>query len=90
MNKVIALNAELINRQDGNEENKGIILCWEMYTFRSITISGSRNQCLQYCLNAFYHDVDHLKKQPFSGQLRIGVNVQFVVQMRMMLYLTEC
>ena len=59
---MIALNAELINRQDGNVENKGIILCWETYTFRSIKISSSRNQCLQYYLIDFYHDVDDLKK----------------------------
>ena len=59
---MIALNAELINRQNGNVANKGIILCWETYKFRSIKIYGSRNQCLQYCLNALYHDVDDLKK----------------------------
>ena len=62
MDKMIALNADIINRQDGNKENKGVIYCWETYKFRSVKISGSRNQCLQYCLNAFYHDVDDLKK----------------------------
>ena len=59
---MIALNTKIINRQDGNVENKGIILCWETYKFRAIKISGNRNQCLQYCLNTFYHDVDDLKK----------------------------
>ena len=62
MDKMIALNAELINRQDGNVENEGLIYCWETYKFRSIKISGHRNQCLQYCLNAFYHDVDDLRR----------------------------
>ena len=59
---MISLNADIINRQDGNKENKGVIDCWETYKFRFIKISGSRNQCLQYCLNAFYHDVNELKK----------------------------
>ena len=45
IDKMIALNAELINRQNGNVENKGIILCWETYKFRSSKIYGSRNQC---------------------------------------------
>ena len=30
--------------------------------FRSIKISGNRNQCLQYCLNIFYHEGDDFKK----------------------------
>ena len=58
MDKMIAINHDIINRQAGNLENKGIIYCWEAYKFRSIKISGNRNQRLQYCLNAFYHDVD--------------------------------
>jgi len=41
---MIALNTELINRQDGNEENKGLIYRWKTYKFRSIKISGCRNQ----------------------------------------------
>ena len=41
---------------------KGIILYWETYKFRNIKISSNRNQCLQYYLNAFYHDVDDFKK----------------------------
>ena len=62
MDKIIAINHDIINRQAGNLENKGIIYCWEAYKFCSIKISGNRNQWLQYCLNAFYHDVDDLKK----------------------------
>ena len=59
---MIALNHDIINRQAGNLESKGIIYCWETYKFRSIEIFGNRKQCLQYCLNAFYHDVDYLKE----------------------------
>ena len=51
MDKMISINHEIINRQGGN--------CWETYKFRSIKISGNRNQCLQYCLHSFYHDVDN-------------------------------
>ena len=47
MDKIIAINNDIINRQAGNLENKGIIYCWEAYKFRSIKISGNRNQCLQ-------------------------------------------
>ena len=91
MDKIIALNTEIINRQDDNLENKGIILCWETYKFRYINISDNRNQCLQYCLNAFYHDVDDLKKkQQFFGQLHIGVNLHYIIQMIMRLYLSGC
>ena len=87
---MIALNHDIIIRQAGNLENKGMIYCWETYKFRSIEISGNRNQCLQYCLNTFYHDVDHLKKPPFFGQPCIWVNMQYVVQMTVSLILTGC
>ena len=59
---MIARNHDIINRNADNLENKGIIYCWETYKFRSIKIFSNRYQCLQYCLNAFYHDVDDLKK----------------------------
>ena len=59
---MISINHETINRQVGNLQDKGIIYCWKHYKFRSIKISGNRNQCLQYCLNPFYYDVDGLKK----------------------------
>ena len=58
---MIAINHDIINREVGNVEDKGIIFCWETYKFRTIKISGYRNHCLQYFLNAFYHDVDDLK-----------------------------
>ena len=87
---MIAINHDTINRQTSNLENKGIFYCWETYKFRSIKISGNRNQFLQYCLNTFYHDVDDLKKEPFFGQLCIGVNIHHVVRMIMRLFLTRC
>ena len=62
MNKMIAVNNNSINRQVGNVRNKGIVFQWETYKFRSIEICGKRNQYLQFCLHAFYHDVDYLKK----------------------------
>ena len=62
MDKMISIKHETINRQVANFQNKGIIYCWETYKFRSIKIPCNINQCLQYCLNAFYHDVDDLKK----------------------------
>ena len=60
MDKTISINHKTINRQAGNLQNKGIIYCWETYKFRSIKISDNRNQCLQYCLDGFYHDVEDL------------------------------
>ena len=62
MDKMITLDTDIINSQVGNVDNKGIISCWETYKLRTIKISGNINQCLQYSLNAFYHDVDDLKK----------------------------
>ena len=62
IDKMIVINHDTINRQADNLQNKGIIHCLESYKFRCIKISGNRNQCLQYCLNAFYYDVDDLKK----------------------------
>ena len=90
MDKMISIRDRTVNRQVGNLENQGIINCWETYKFCSIKISGNRNQCLQYCLNTFYHDVDHLKKPPFFGQPCIWVNIQYVVQMTVSLILTGC
>ena len=50
MDKLIAINHDIINRQAGNLEHKGIIYCWETYKFRSIKISGNRNQCLMFSI----------------------------------------
>ena len=62
MDKMISMYHGTINRQVSNLENQGVIVCWETYKFRSNKTSGNRNQCLQYYLNALYHDVDDLKK----------------------------
>ena len=62
MDRMIKVNDNTINRQVGNEQNKGVVFRWETHKFRSVEISGRRSQCLQFCLNAFYHDVNDLKK----------------------------
>ena len=62
MDKMISINHATINHQVGNLQNEGIIYCWKTYKFRSIKISGNRNQCLQYYITTFYHHVDDLKK----------------------------
>ena len=33
----------------------------ENHNFYFIEISSLRNQCLQHCLNDFYHDIDEIK-----------------------------
>ena len=85
MDKMISINHETINRQVGNFENKGIIDCLETYKFRSIKISGNRNQCLQYCLNAFYYDVDDLKKaailQPVVHWVQYPVYIRMIMRL---------
>ena len=90
MDRMIEVNDNTINRQVGNVQNKGVVFRWETHKFRSVDISGRRNQCLQFCLNAFYHDVNDLKKQQFSGQLPIEVNVKYVVRMTMRSYSIVC
>ena len=72
MDKIIAINYDIINRQADNLENKGIVYCWEAYKLCSIKISGNRNQWLQYCLNAFYHDVDDFIKKRFLVSCVLG------------------
>ena len=42
--------------------NQGIIDHWEIHKFRVVDISGRRNQCLQYFFNAFYRDINDIKK----------------------------
>ena len=62
MDKIISINHETVNRQFGNLQKKDIIYCWETYNFCFIKISGNKNECLQFCLNAFDHDVDDLER----------------------------
>ena len=49
----------------GYLNNHDIIHCWETRKFRFIEISGLRNQYLQHCIKAFYHDIDEIKKATF-------------------------
>ena len=50
------------NVNSGVPSKEGIIDCWHRCKFRIVKISGYQNQCLQFCLNAFYNDVDNIKK----------------------------
>ena len=81
---MISINHDTINRQAGNLQNRGINYCWENYKFRPIKISGNRNQCLQYCLNDFYHDIDSLKKNILWSVVHWG---QYEINLRLALTL---
>ena len=50
------------NVNSGVPNKEGIIDRWHRCKFRTVKISVFQNQCLQFCLNAFYNDVDNLKK----------------------------
>ena len=59
---MISAPNETINVQPRDLKNVGVIDRWHRYNFRFVTISGYRNQYIQYFLNAFYHDIDSIKK----------------------------
>ena len=59
---MISIDHISINRQHSGLNNQGIIDRWKPYKYCFIPISGIRNQCLQYFLNAIYHDIDEIKK----------------------------
>ena len=56
------MNDVSINLQVGDLKNKCIIDHWNNHKFLVVDISGNTNQCLQYALNALYHDVIEIKK----------------------------
>ena len=58
MGKIILSDDVSINCQPDDLTNQGINDRWKTYKLRFILISGNKNQCLQYCLNALYHDID--------------------------------
>ena len=60
--KVISVPIPTINLQSDVPNNVGIIDRWDRCKFRIVTISGHRNECLQYCLNTFYHNIYYIKK----------------------------
>ena len=62
MGKIIFSDDVSINCQPDDLTNQGINDRWKTYNFRFILISGNKNQCLQYCLNALYHDIDGIIK----------------------------
>ena len=50
-----------INLQSSIPNNVDVSDRWYRCMFRIIRISVHRNQCLQYCLNNFYHDIGYIK-----------------------------
>ena len=60
--KMISVPTPIINLQSGVPNNVGIINRLHRCKFRIVRISRHRNQCLQYCLNAFYPDINYIKK----------------------------
>ena len=62
MMKMISVYTPPTNLQSDILNNVGVIDRWDRRKFRIVEISGSRNQCLQFCLNAFYHDIDYIKQ----------------------------
>ena len=62
MIKILSVPTPTINLQSDVPNNVGIIDRWDRCKFRIVRISGYRNQCLQYCLNTFYHDIDYIEK----------------------------
>ena len=59
---MISVPTPTTNLQSDVLNNVGIIDRWDRRKFRIVEISGSRNQCLQYSLIAFYHDIDYIKQ----------------------------
>ena len=62
MMKMISTLNSIDNVNSGVPSKDGIIDRWHRCKFRLVKVSGHQNQCLQFCLNAFYHDVDNIKK----------------------------
>ena len=62
MIQMISTHNSTDNVNSGVPNKEGIIDRWHRCKFRIVRISGYQNQCLQFCLNAFYNDVDNLKK----------------------------
>ena len=59
---MISVPTPTTNLQSDILNNVGVIDRWDRRKFRIVEISSSRNQCLQFCLNAFYHDIDYIKQ----------------------------
>ena len=62
MMKMISVPTPTTNLQSDILNNVGVIDRWDRRKFRIVEISSSRNQCLQFCLNAFYHDINYMKQ----------------------------
>ena len=62
MMKMISVLTPTTNLQSDILNNVGVIDRWGRRKIRIVGISSSRNQFLQFCLNAFYHDIDYIKQ----------------------------
>ena len=60
--QMISTHNSTDNVNSGVPNKEGIIDRWHRCKFRIVKISGYQNQCLQFCLNDFYNDVDNIKK----------------------------
>ena len=64
MSRMISTIDVSIIRQVGDLKNQGIVDHWNSHKFLVVDISSNRNQCLQYSLNAFYHDINKKLRKP--------------------------
>ena len=62
MMQMISTHNSSDNVNSGVPNKEGIIDRWHRCKFRIVKISGHQKQYLQFCLNAFYNDVDNIKK----------------------------
>ena len=62
MMKMMSAPNPTINLHFGVPNNVSVIDCWHRRKFRIARILEHKNKCLQYCLNAFYHDIGYIKK----------------------------
>ena len=59
---MVSVPTPTTNLQSNVLNNVGISYRWDRRKFRIVELSGSKNQCLQSCLNAFYQDIDYIKQ----------------------------
>ena len=90
IDKMISIDHVSINRQPSDLNNQGNFDRWKPYKYCFIPISGIRSQCLQYCLNAIYHEIDKIKKSTILWSVLYWVNIQYVVRMTMRVCSTGC
>ena len=62
MMNMISVYTPPTNLQSDILNNVGVIDRWARRKFRIDEISSTRSQCLQFSLNAFYHDINYIKQ----------------------------